>query len=685
MRVLVFLVGLSALWLTACRNGEIGTGSDSALPRGHGVTIQDPDTGTVTTVYDDGTVLVRNADGTSTITRPDGSTTELDADGNVVAVIENGPASAGVGTDPNPDPLDSTAVPRDLLDNAALNKNPEFNVNVSLAAFQQTVYPVLRANCSGCHSSARANQRPLHADADVGLAHEQALAYVNLRQASASRFISRLEIDNHNCWSDCSADATTMLEAVQHWSELLGADNLPVVDLAVYPGQVTEDQVREWIATDRDGLAPVDLPYIRYTSLHELHNRGATLDDMNTARAGISKVLNSTARYAPEIVNPVPVDPYSLVYRFDIRDYWGYVRTTDVGSDCLSGDSNTAYLDPGTVEPSAACSLELWDRITRGNYDVSPDDSEWIALGRPANNEGFREQYVEATQLAYTLSRPDVYNDIMQIPPFAGSLERQVGIDKSLTYQFMTVNDAITIGERLMWRAESIDGYYWKTVDQFSMVDFIFYERPAPIFTNERDKSQIITTPVLANDDGSVSIPNGYTGNTGAQAQASEVIFSLPNGLQGYAIFGAGNQRRDDAFTFVVIDPRRVGELPGDRSANGPLNFSGKRLLNGASCMGCHGGGMNRAPDNMRPYIAAAPRGAWTKHATLDAIEELYPGGEVMGEIIENDRDFFLSAQQRIANRMILGTSDKTLHLEPILFLFETAQLIYGYANTISN
>jgi len=672
-------------WLTlACGSGEIETPSDSPLPRGRGVTTEDPASGTITTVYEDGTVVVKHPDGTSTITTADGTMSVLDAHGNVVEVVHEGTAKAGEGTDPNPSPLDSTALPQDRLRALSLTQNPEFNESVSQAAFEQTLYPLLVARCAQCHSSAGVGSLPLHADGDVVVAHRNALDYVNLRQVEASRLLSRLEIDNHNCWSDCGANAEAFENEVQRWSDRVGAQNLPDIELPLPQGKLTEAQVLTWIDADRAGVPPADLAYVRYASLHEIYNRGATFDEMNTARAGLSKALNSTARYAPTIENPVAIDDYDLVYRFDVRDYWGYKRS-EPGGSCFSGTSNTGFGTPGPVVRAPECGPAIWERLTRGNDSVSADDSEWVARGKPVNNSGFHREYVEAAQLVYTLTRPSVYNEIMQIPLLASTLEREVGVDNDLTYQFMTVNDAITIGERLLWRAESSDGYYWKSVDQFSTVDFVFYERPIPVFTGERDKSQIITTPIVTNDDGSVTTPNLYTGASGAQAQASEAIFSLPNGLQGYAIFGAGNQRRDDSFTFVVIDPRRRGDLPGDPGSGGFYDFSGKRLLNGSSCIACHAGGVNRAPDDMRPFLAQNPKDSWTKTSDLGAVEELYPGAAVMGPIIENDREFFLSAQQQIADQMVVGTSDKRLQYEPVLYLFEIAQLMYDYKNTISN
>ena len=50
-----------------------------------------------------------------------------------------------------------------------------FDKKRSLEAFETTVYPVLRADCSGCHSTQNTAgsgaQAPLHSDVDVNVAH----------------------------------------------------------------------------------------------------------------------------------------------------------------------------------------------------------------------------------------------------------------------------------------------------------------------------------------------------------------------------------------------------------------------------------------------------------------------------------------------------------------------------------
>jgi cytochrome c553 len=572
---------------------------------------------------------------------------------------------------------------------AGITPASQFDLMASQTAFQTTAYPLLTKNCGRCHSEGGTNQRPLIASSDVSIAHMATLLKVDLRETATSKLVERLGLENHNCWGDCTQNAQALSQSLQDWAKAVSP--LPVATVPAPQGKVTDAQVGAWIAADRKSLSAQFATYAQYTSLHTLFNAGATLDQLNTARVGISKALNSTARYAPKIVNPVAIDPYGLVYRFDVRDYWGYWPATAYATGAGPGPANASH------------ALTAWTRVKQGN--INGDFSD----GKPStypNIAGFHSDYVEASQLVYTVTRPDVYNELMNIPPVSAPLETQLAVDTSKgidSFQYMTVDNAITLNKRMLMRAPISTGYFWKSTDPFAGTTFVWYERPVPELDQSGGPDMLKTTPLSIGGtglggysfSGQITLNDAGALEDGLQTEASEIIWSLPNGLQGYMIGGAGDEQRVDAFTFVVVDPRRGGAKQNDtynaRPTAGP---SGNwRLLEGASCQGCHDDGLNRAPDGMLPYLAANP----TKFdsATVDRVKTLYPGTVNMGASIEGDRAQFASAVAKIEKAMILGlaggalqghpTADQTAAVEPVMYMFEKARTTYMYANTQSN
>jgi hypothetical protein len=557
-----------------------------------------------------------------------------------------------------------------------------FDGATSVQVFERTLYPILRDHCSACHSESPKgkDQLPLHASQDVATAHMWALTKINLRQPAQGRLVQRQGIEGHNCWSDCVQNSKDIIAQVTAWANAVQA-TLPVSTLMLHPGEVLESDVLGWINADKAKLAPADAQYIRYASLHRIQNRNPTPDEMNLARVGLSKILNSTSIGSPKVVNPVAIDPYSLVYRFDIRDYWGYN---------LGGASN----------PKRA--LDMWARVLKGNYNAddqvagpntfankdTPSDSMAKSTPTFPNIAGFYPDYVDGAQLAYTLSRPDVYADVMQLGTLSAGLEINLGVKETGVddWKFVTVDDAITINKRMLLRQSTKFGYFWKGVDPFGQSPFIFYDRPIP----EMDGFSLVkTTPVFA-ADGSYRMDNGISTNSdgtlvgGPQAQASEMIYSLPNGLQGYFIGGAANQIRVDAFPFIVFDPRRGGTSAQAAKSGFRLGASAElRLLTPASCMGCHMDGMNRTVDDMDQFLNANPTKFDAK--TVARARQLYMGLSGVRKVVEDDRAVYAKAMNTITNQMIVGMTDKTVYYEPIMYMFEIAQTIFNYTPTASN
>jgi len=302
------------------------------------------------------------------------------------------------------------------------------------------------------------------------------------------------------------------------------------------------------------------------------------------------------------------------------------------------------------------------------------------------NIAGFYAEYVDATQLGYTLSRPDVYADVMGLGTNSAFLERKLGVVSTgiESWKWVTIDDAITINKRMLLRSSTPTGFFWKGVDPFAQAKFIFYERPIPEF----DALSLVKTTPIINANGSYDMASGLTLDAngklagGPQAQASEMIFSLPNGLQAYFIGGAANQIRVDAFPFIVVDPRRGGPLVGQSAfRSGP--GSDQRLLTPASCMACHFDGLNRTVNDMHAHLEAEPNKF--DAATLKKVKELYPTTDELRKVIDDDRAVFGRAMKTIRENMIVGMTDKTVYREPIELLFESAQTLFSYKPTASN
>ncbi|MDH3642369.1 MAG: LamG domain-containing protein [Gammaproteobacteria bacterium] len=87
------------------------------------------------------------------------------------------------------------------------------------ALFSTTVHPLLTQYCANCHTDAAAiPQQPFFASADVAAAYDAAKTKMDLETPANSRFVLRLGNEFHNCWDNCSANASEMLVEITNFS-----------------------------------------------------------------------------------------------------------------------------------------------------------------------------------------------------------------------------------------------------------------------------------------------------------------------------------------------------------------------------------------------------------------------------------------------------------------------------------
>lgn len=85
--------------------------------------------------------------------------------------------------------------------------------------FANTIHPLLTQYCSQCHSdTATVAQSPYLASADADTAYAAAQSKIDLTTPANSRLVLRLSSEFHNCWDDCSSNASTMQSAIEQFS-----------------------------------------------------------------------------------------------------------------------------------------------------------------------------------------------------------------------------------------------------------------------------------------------------------------------------------------------------------------------------------------------------------------------------------------------------------------------------------
>ena len=87
--------------------------------------------------------------------------------------------------------------------------------DVNDTLFATTVWPVLTANCAGCHAETAQNpQSPCFASSDVNDAYTAVQSKINLNNPAVSRLVVRLRSEFHNCWTNCADDSQEMQDEI---------------------------------------------------------------------------------------------------------------------------------------------------------------------------------------------------------------------------------------------------------------------------------------------------------------------------------------------------------------------------------------------------------------------------------------------------------------------------------------
>jgi mono/diheme cytochrome c family protein len=352
--------------------------------------------------------------------------------------------------------------------------------------------------------------------------------------------------------------------------------------------------IREFIAwptilqaiyDDLERTQPEHRRYVRYFTLTHLYNNvhGVDENELRLYRAALSKALNS-ACWEPNLVIPTALDPEQTLFRVDLRDLgWTAEQWRMILSHYPYGCGFGNVPEQGTAD--------LYRNI-----------------------EGYAQSslcFIRADWFIARCMRPPVYEALLGLPPTAFELEQMLGcsvigdFQQDSMYRAGFVESGVSAGNRIVDRHKSRFGYYWKSYD----------------FKRETARGNIMKFPLGPGYDG-----HPYEGLAFEQ-DGGEMIFSLPNGLQGYYLCDAEGNYLKEGPIEVVRDLKETSGAP--------------IIVNGLSCMACHRHGMISFTDTLRT-------GAGAFGDARRKLLNITPEGPEMQGVVDRDSARFVSAADAV-------------------------------------
>jgi hypothetical protein len=264
--------------------------------------------------------------------------------------------------------------------------------------------------------------------------------------------------------------------------------------------QLDLDYVETAILADLNVMSSADQLQARYLITSHKSNERAAPDVLKQFERAVNKSLNNLS-FARDIVLAVPIDQYTTVYRFLLRDV--RLNTSDwkivEDADKLGFES---FTNQGVLIKS----------LTKARLP-------WMIL------DGF----------AFFSNQAPTYYALRKLPATEGELFHQLGVnfDRELndfSALFVGFSDSpIALNKnRLIVRVDSNDGELWQSFDTR-------LNQPDP-------EANLFKFPLL----------NSPSGNANFKAAASEYIFSAPNQLHMYYLANARGDRQDKAPIDIV-------------------------------------------------------------------------------------------------------------------------------------
>ncbi len=341
---------------------------------------------------------------------------------------------------------------------------------------------------------------------------------------------------------------------------------------------LTETALEQAIGRDLAQAPERDRRFLRYYSIAHLYNAGVPEAELDGYRIGLSRLINSLS-WRRTIVSPQPIDAARTMLRIDLRDYgW---------------------------------SLATWKTVARQYpYGYRTPAGEHIY-----ELSGVEIPYIRADWFVANASVPPLYHSILGLPNTVGELEKLLKVDAAAdldgeknVLRAGTRNSGVSRNNRVVERHLTGYGAYWKSFD----------------FRSNTGDQNIFKDPL------------------DFHAAGGEMVFNLPNGLQGYYLANGTGQRLDRAPVEIVSDR----SFPDD-----PV------VVNGRSCMSCHYAGTKSITDEIRAVVEKEASPTFDKARAL----ALYAPQHELDGVLREDAERFRAAVAETG-----GTVSVDFRTEPI-------------------
>lgn len=358
---------------------------------------------------------------------------------------------------------------------------------------------------------------------------------------------------------------------------------------------------------DVGALSELDRPFMRYFNYAFQFNGKFPCEDdiafskrLKLYKIAFNKLLNSVSLGNAIVVPSEVENTKGLLVRIDIRD--------------LSWEAKD------------------WDTLVEAYpYGIDPDSS--VALKTLSSEMDTQLPMMRSDWFMSGASSPKLYHALLKLPENIRELEKAMDIDvdqnikdfRVVRAAFERGSSGVSAHNRMIERHKAPQGgYYWKSYDM------------AGSFGRQSLKE---------NPHGPEEIGELPEGLKSFEHDGGEMIFSLPNGLQGYYLSDNKGNRLDDAPEKIVSYQKR----PKDKAPT---------IINGRACFDCHADGILTKRDQIRKHIISGNSFSLSQQQLL---LQMYVEQKELDDLYDADRDLFLDALEKLGGVEKTGNGRKSI------------------------